>query len=255
MTETRQPMRLNNKLFTLRKYVDVVKKSKSGYGYKYASIEEILAKLKAGMEKYHVMLEPHYIPGTAVIQIDHYEKTKQTKNGDTIKDLTHEFIVQQEIIWRWIDLDSGEEKDIHWIAYGEQADPSQALGGAMTYAQRQFLTQYFQIATPESDPDNYRSQKEEAEAEANYEVTQQIIKKIDEHVTAYLELNENTDEAKKALSVIVKKYVKNGSKPTADYRNHLTDPQIAAILLEQLQASCPLTTIKEEEKKSGGKKQ
>lgn len=254
MQET-QPMNLNEKLFALRKYVDVVKKSKSGYGYKYASIEEILAKLKAGMEKYRVMLEPHYVPGTASIEIDHYEKTKQAKNGGTIQDVTHEFIVKQEIFWRWIDLESGEYKDIPWIAYGEQADPSQALGGALTYAQRQFLTQYFQIATPESDPDKYRSQKQEAEDEVNYEVTQQIIKKIDEHVMSYIDKNKNADEAKKALSSVVRKYVKNGSKPTADYRNYLTDPQVAAVLLDQLQATCPIDEeTNESEKKDGGKK-
>ena len=45
MSENTNTMNLNKKLFELRKYVDVVKKSKKGYGYTYASIVEILAKL------------------------------------------------------------------------------------------------------------------------------------------------------------------------------------------------------------------
>ena len=57
MSENTNTMNLNKKLFELRKYVDVVKKSKKGYGYTYASIVEILAKLKAGMDKYGLLLE------------------------------------------------------------------------------------------------------------------------------------------------------------------------------------------------------
>jgi hypothetical protein len=122
----------------------------------------------------------------------------------------------------------------------EQADPSQAQGGGFTYAQRQFLTQYFQIATPDDDPDYYRSQKEEAEVEANMAVTKQIVTKIDAHVHSFLDANDNSDTARKALTELVKKYVRNGNKPSADYMNYLTDPEVAAQLLEELQKQCPV---------------
>ena len=231
---------LDMKLFELRKDVDVVKKSKSGYGYKYASIVEILAKLKAGMEKKLLLLEPLYVPGTQTVTIDHYEKTKvktdKAGNKTPETETVHEFIVQQEMIWRWTDIESGETKEIPWAAVGEQADPSQAQGGALTYAERQFLTQYFQIATPEDDPDKYRSQKAEAEEDAQYEVTQQIIVKIDAVVHSYLDTNENSDESRKKLASLIKKYVKNeAGKPSADYINDLTDPVAAAKLLDELE--------------------
>lgn len=106
--------------------------------------------------------------------------------------------------------------------------------------QRQFLTQYFQIATPDDDPDYYRSQKEEAEVEANMAVTKQIVTKIDAHVHSFLDANDNSDTARKALTELVKKYVRNGSKPSADYMNYLTDPEVAAQLLEELQKQCPI---------------
>lgn len=231
---------LDMKLFELRKYVDVVKKSKSGYGYKYASIVEILAKLKAGMEKKLLLLEPVYVPGTMSVDIDHYEKTKiktdKAGNKTPETETVHEFIVQQEMVWRWTDIETGETKEITWAAVGEQADPSQAQGGALTYAERQFLTQYFQIATPEDDPDKYRSQKAEAEEDAQYEIAQQIITKIDAVVHAYLDAKDNSDESRKKIAALIKKYVRNeAGKPSADYINDLTDPATAAKLLDELE--------------------
>lgn len=98
MSENNATMNLNRKLFELRKYVDVVKKSKKGYGYTYASIVEILAKLKAGMDKYGLLLEEECVHGSQKIVIDHYEKQKATKNGDVIQEVVHEFVVSQDII-------------------------------------------------------------------------------------------------------------------------------------------------------------
>ena len=240
MSENTNTMNLNKKLFELRKYVDVVKKSKKGYGYTYASIVEILAKLKAGMDKYGLLLEEECVHGSQKIVIDHYEKPKVLKDGKTIQEVVHEFVVSQDIIFTWIDVDSGEFRQVPWTCCGEQSDPSQAQGGGFTYAQRQFLTQYFQIATPDDDPDYYRSQKEEAEVEANMAVTKQIVTKIDAHVHSFLDANDNSDTARKALTELVKKYVRNGSKPSADYMNYLTDPKVAAQLLEELQKQCPV---------------
>lgn len=249
--ENTNVMNLNKKLFELRKYVDVVKKSKKGYGYTYASIVEILAKLKAGMDKYGMMLEVECVHGSQKVITDHYEKPKPLKDGTIITDVVHEFIVSQDLIFTWIDVESGESKQIPWTCCGEQSDPSQAQGGGFTYAQRQFLTQYFQIATPDDDPDYYRSQKEEAEVEANMAVTKQIVSKIDEHVHAYLDANDNSDTSRKKLTDLVKKYVRNGNKPTADYMNYLTDPTVAAKLLEELGSQCPIVS---EQENKGGKK-
>ena len=102
MSENTNTMNLNKKLFELRKYVDVVKKSKKGYGYTYASIVEILAKLKAGMDKYGLLLEEECVHGSQKIVIDHYEKPKVLKDGKTIQEVVHEFVVSQDIIFTWI---------------------------------------------------------------------------------------------------------------------------------------------------------
>ena len=113
------------------------------------------------------------------------------------------------------------------------------------------LLKFFQIATPDDDPDNWRSKKEEAEQEAEMAIVRPIITKIDDHVKAYLNANENEASARKALIEVVKKYVKDGNKPTADYMNYLTDPTVAGELLEELQKQFPI----EAKKKSVAKKE
>lgn len=244
---------LDKKLFDLRKYVDVVQKTEEGYGYTYTSIVEILAKLKAGMDKKKLMLEPVYVPGTQKVTIDHWEKPKTRKdkagNIETTTEIVHEFIVQQEMVWRWTDVETGETKEIPWSAIGEQADPSQAQGGALTYAQRQFLTQYFQIATPKDDPDFYRSLKDDAEAEAEAAILAPIITKIDAHVTSFLEANGNSDAARKKIAAEIKKFVSDANgKPTAKYADNLTDVDTANKVLEAVMA-----LGKAQSKNNGGK--
>ena len=239
MSETteKKPLSLDRKLFELRKYVDVIQKTEEGYGYTYTSIVDILAKLKAGMEKKKLLLEPIYVPGTQKITIDHYEKPKRSKdkagNYEVFNELVHEFIVQQEMIWRWTDIETGETKEIPWSAIGEQSDPSQAQGGALTYAQRQFLTQYFQIATPKDDPDYYTSKKEEAEAEAELAMVAPIITKIDAYVSSYLDANGNSDAARKKIAAEIRKYVTDDNgKATAKYADNLTDVDTASKVLD-----------------------
>ena len=123
---------------------------------------------------------------------------------------------------------------------------------AKRYANRYFMLKFFQIATPDDDPDNWRSKKEEAEQEAEMAIVRPIITKIDDHVKAYLNANENEAGARKALIEVVKKYVKDGNKPTADYMNYLTDPTVAGELLEELQKQFPVGTKKKSVAKKEG---
>ena len=57
MATTEKPieqMSIYQKLAGIRKMVEVIRKNKSGYNYKYVSEDEILARVTAGMDKYHV---------------------------------------------------------------------------------------------------------------------------------------------------------------------------------------------------------
>ena len=67
-------LNLYQKLAKIRKMTEVIQKNKRGYNYKYTSIDEILARVTAGMEKYHVSLIPKFEQNTAVIVPNNYEK-------------------------------------------------------------------------------------------------------------------------------------------------------------------------------------
>lgn len=228
-------LNLVQKLAKIREMVEVLRKNKSGFNYKYVTEDEILARVAAGMKKYGVSLKPSVVPGTLVTSPIHYQKTKKSKSGDPIVEDIYETLVQADLVFTWIDCDNQDDKmEVTWALIGQQGDAAQAFGSALTYANRYFMLKFFQIATPDDDPDNWRSKKEEAEAEAELAVTRQLIAKIDAHVHTYLDANNNSDEARKKLTEVVKKYVRNGNKPTADYMNYLTDPSVAAKLLEEL---------------------
>lgn len=245
-------LNLVQKLAKIREMVEVLRKNKSGYNYKYVTEDEILARVAAGMKKYGVSLQPSVVPGTLFVSPINYTKTKTTKSGEQLKEEINETLVHAELIFTWVDCDNTDDTlVIPWALVGQQGDASQAFGSGLTYANRYFMLKFFQIATPDDDPDNWRSKKEEAEQEAELAVVRPIITKIDEHVNAYLEANGNSTDARKAMIEVIKKYVKNGSKPTADYMNYLTDPTVAATLLETLQKQFPIGAKAKTTKKEG----
>lgn len=234
-------LNLVQKLAKIREMVEVLRKNKSGYNYKYVTEDEILARVAAGMKKYGVSLTPSVVPGTLLVSPYHYVKTKNTKSGEQLKEDVNEILVQAEASFIWTDNDNPSEKIIvPWAIVGQQSDASQALGSALTYANRYFMLKFFQIATPDDDPDNWKDKKEEATQEADLAVTRQIVTKIDAHVRGYLDANNNTEEARKILTDTIKKYVRNGNKPSADYVNYLTDPDVANKLLDTLKTTLPI---------------
>ena len=228
-------LNLVQKLAKIREMVEVLRKNKSGFNYKYVTEDEILARVAAGMKKYGVSLQPSIVPGTLSVTPVSYTKTKNTKSGDQLKEEINETLVHAELTFTWVNCDDvNDTLVVPWALVGQQGDASQAFGSGLTYANRYYMLKFFQIATPDDDPDNWRSKKEEAEQEAEMAIVRPIITKIDDHVKAYLNANENEASARKALIEVVKKYVKDGNKPTADYMNYLTDPTVAGELLEEL---------------------
>lgn len=70
------------KLAKVRKQVEVIRKNKSGYGYKYVTEDEILAKISVFMDKYHLSLVPSIQSGTTRVEPYTYKKTKTTGKGE-----------------------------------------------------------------------------------------------------------------------------------------------------------------------------
>lgn len=89
-----EQLNLLQKLAKIRKMTEVIKKNKKGFNYKYTSVDEILARVTAGMDKYGVSLIPKITPGSEVVLPYHYTKTRATKNGEVYEENINEIITQ-----------------------------------------------------------------------------------------------------------------------------------------------------------------
>ena len=201
-------LNLYQKLAKIRKQVEVVQKNKSGYGYKYVTDDELLAKITVGMDKYGVSLVPNIVPGTLRVEPYTYKKTKRDKNG-SYEETVNEFTAVCDMSYVWVNNDNPEETvTVSWSMVGQQSDASQCLGSGLTYSMRYFLLKYFNVATPDDDPDNWRSKQRATEAAEDKALAEQIINTLDGVVKAYLaEHPKSGEEVKKLLA----KYAKGGN--------------------------------------------
>mgnify|MGYP004519295993 CR=1 FL=1 len=202
-------LNLVQKLAKIRAISDAVSKDKRGYNYKYADITSILAKVTAGMKKYNVSLMPGIVPGTADVQQSTIVNTKFDKTGKPYKQTSTEMLVKADMVFKWVnDDDPNDYIDVPWVVTGSQSDPSQALGSGLTYCTRYFLCNFFQIAQPETDVDEYRSKQKEAEKSEDKAIAEDIIGEFDKVVRQFLSDNpDQSDEVKKFIS----KYAKGGN--------------------------------------------
>lgn len=219
-------LNLIQKLAKIRKIADVVAKDKRGYNYSYADITEILAKVRAGMDKYGVSLIPMIVPGTSSISQNVIVNTKFDKTGKQYEQTATEMLFDAEMVFKWVNDDNPEDFfDVPWHVVGSQGDPSQALGSSLTYCTRYFLTSYFQIAQ-DNDVDAYRSKQKAAEASEDKEIAEGIIAQFDGILKMFLaDHQDKKDEVVKFIS----KFAKN-----ANYKA-IKEPALAAKLLEDFQ--------------------
>ena len=201
-------LNIYQKLAKLRKQVEVIQKNKSGYGYKYVTEDEILARVSVFMDKFGLSLIPSINNGSLSVSPYQYKKTKVTKTGDIYEENVNEVLVSGDMTWTWVNNENPDERiDVNWAIVGQQSDASQAFGSGLTYSSRYFLLKYFSIATPDSDPDGYRSKQKEAEIAEDNMVASKIIESFDKEVRKYLEENQDKAEHVKKL---VSKYVRGG---------------------------------------------
>ena len=221
-----ESMNLYQRLALIRKTVEVVQTDKSGFGYRYVTDEALFARISGAMTKYHVSLVPSVVPGTTTVTQYHYEKVKKGKNKgdpDTLEP-QNEILVDAEMIYRWVNNDNPVEHiDVPWIMIGQQSDASQAFGSALTYSMRYFILKYFGVATPDDDPDNWRSKQREAEAAEDKAIAAGIISEFDTEFRSWLASNADKREE---IVAFIKGFVKSGNY------NEIEDPKLAKKLLD-----------------------
>jgi hypothetical protein len=224
-----EKLNLIQKLAKIRAMSDAVSKEKQGYGYLYADITTILAKVTTGMKKYGVSLIPTVVPNTACVEQNVIKNTKIDKTGRSYENTTTEMLVKADMVFKWVNDENQDDCiEVPWFVTGAQNDPSQAFGSGLTYCTRYFLTSFFQIAQSDTDVDAYRSKQKEAEASEGKAIAEGVIAQFDSIVKTYLADNPNKqDEVKKFIS----RYVKN-----ANYFA-IKEPNLAAKLLNDFKAN------------------
>lgn len=227
-----EELNLLQKLAKIRKMTEVIQKNKKSFNYKYTSIDEILARVTAGMDKYGVSLIPEISPGTEVVEPNQYEKTKFTKDGTQYTEQINEVITHASVLYTWINNDNPDDYiEVPWFVVGSQQDPAQAFGSSLTYGLRQFMMQFFQIAALDGeDPDSWRSKQKEAEQLENKLIAEKIVEEINAFVNEALAAH---PEQRDNVIDITKKYVKINGKPSGNYLS-ITDPTVATELLQAL---------------------
>ena len=204
-----EKLNLIQKLAKIRAISEVAQKNKRGFNYSYADITQILAQVTAGMKKYGVSLIPSIVPQTSDISPVTITNAGVDKQGKAFEKKTTEMLYKADMVFKWVnDEDLSDFIEVPWFVTGSQSDPSQALGSGLTYCTRYFLTSYFQIAQPETDPDEYRSRQKAAEETEQREIAEKIIAELDKDVRGYLSENKTKAESVKKFFT---GYVKNGN--------------------------------------------
>lgn len=229
MAET---MNIYQKLAKIRKPVEVLQKNKSGYGYKYVTEDVILSKITGLMGKLGVSLVPNISQGTMKVEPYGYTKTKSTKTGEIYEERVNEILVSCDMEWHWVNNENPADRVVvPWAMVGQQSDASQAFGSGLSYASRYFMLKYFNVATSDDDPDNWRSAQKEAENAEDRAIAEQVVEQIHQIVTAHLEVN---PDDKQAVVATIKKYAKTkGGKASANYYD-IEDPVVASNLLNEI---------------------
>lgn len=197
-------MNLHQKLLKIANMAGALQRTKAAYGYKYVPEEDIQAKVTAGMQKYGVMLYHSIVPGTLnVMPITYTNKSNKT---------CHEVIVSADTTYTWVNTDNPEEKIKNsWVFVGQMEDAAQAFGAAETYANRYYLMKSLQLATTESDPDNYRSKQQQAEDFEKKEAEKKLGVAIKNVVDAGSALIKGGMDKTEMMSIVAKYNDGNGN--------------------------------------------
>lgn len=209
-------LNLHQKILKIADMAGVLQKTASGYSYRYVPEEDIQAKVTAGLQKYGVMLYDRIVPGTLNVMPYTYEKYDSKIKG--VKPV-NEIIVSGDMVYTWVNVDNPDEYvETTWAFVGQMEDAAQAMGAGLTYANRYYLMKQLQLATTESDPDNYRSKQREAEnyeeSLAEKEAAEQLAKKISEVVDAGKRLITRGMQ-KDDMMALVAKYNDGNGNPSA----------------------------------------
>jgi len=228
-------MNIYQKLAKIRKPVEVLRKNKKAYNYSYVTEDEILAKITGLMERYDISLIPHIVPGTTEMLPYTYSNTKVAKDGTIYDQKVSEMLVKADMEWHWVNNNNPEDRIVvPWAMVGQQADASQAFGSGLSYCTRYFMLKYFNVATSDEDPDNWRTKQQEAKDLENKMIADGITDQALAIINSHLQTHPDDREA---IVEIVKKHTKEAGKASPNPKI-IHNPIIAANLLAEIKEKC-----------------
>lgn len=236
-------LNIYQKLAKIRKIAEVLQKNKEGHGYKYVSEDEILLKVTSGMEKYGLSLIPRMIQGTDSLTRNTFIKVKEfaDKTGNIVRteNTADDFVFKCWMEWQWInDENPSEFVSIPWMIVGQQTNASMSFGSGLTYTTRYFLLKYFNVATSEDDPDNYKERKSELDKEEEKKVVAVVLSQIEKLVDE--RVNETNKAAVKKAILDAKLILENG-KPSNKF-TLIKDLETAQTYLKILNSALGIKT-------------
>lgn len=213
----RGSLSLLQKIEGIREIADVLEKDKQGYGYTYTSESEILLKVRAGMSKYGVTIFPNFVQDSIKIEPRYFckkkwnKETKQFEDGDQ----QAEYLISAWINMRIINTDNAADYiEVPWFMTASASDPAQAMGSALTYANRYFFLKFLNIATSEDDPDAWRKRNEEAKNAEEAAAVSKVLDSIGALISQYL-----SQDQRSKFAAMLQEHIMDGGKPSADYRS------------------------------------
>ena len=209
-------MNLHQKILKIADMAGVLQKTAAGYSYRYVPEEDIQAKVTAGLQKYGVMLYNSIVPGTIKVVPYQYEKYDAKIKG--LKPV-NEILVSADMTYTWVNVDNPEEKlETTWALVGQMEDAAQAMGAGLTYGNRYYLMKQLQLATTESDPDNYRSKQKKAENYEQETADKAAAEELAKHIKEVVDFGSKLIKGgmdKKEMMAIVAKYNNGNGNPSS----------------------------------------
>lgn len=144
MAKAEETPKLNlfQKLLKIQQEIKGLGKDGKSFGYQYVTGTKALEHIKPLMNELGLLLQPE------VTGFYNERQDYNVKSG-----AKSEILTKVDMLFTWIDCDSGEKLPCQWGANG-QNDWEKGFGSALTYAERYFLLKFFHIATDEDDIDN-----------------------------------------------------------------------------------------------------
>lgn len=221
-------MNLHQKILKIADMAGVLQKTAAGYSYRYVPEEDIQAKVTAGLQKYGVMLYNSIVPGTIKVVPYQYEKYDAKIKG--LKPV-NEILVSADMTYTWVNVDNPEEKlETTWALVGQMEDAAQAMGAGLTYGNRYYLMKQLQLATTESDPDNYRSKQKKAENYEQEAADKAAAEELAKHIKEVVDFGSKLIKGgmdKKEMMAIVAKFNNNNGNPSSIETVEVCDQIIA----------------------------